>query len=583
MVNEEIKELEERLGKLRADDGRGEVVEDIVDTLNDLSKAYYSIDPEIAENYAGEAGEIAREGEYLKGLGRSYRNLGISYGVRGDYYRALEQFDKCVEIYKDIGHRKGLAGVNINIGIVYSNIGDYSKSLEWYYECVDLCKDAGYDDVLASAFINIGVLYSRMHNLEKALENYFNGIKIYEKIGNKRSIAKTYANIGNILRRKGELDKALDYANKSLNIKMELNDTYGMAHVFELMGLIYLEMDEFEKSIEYFLKSFELAEEIEDKHRLIGNCFGLSVGYIELNEFDKALNYLEKGVGLAREIGSKDMEMEGYELLAEFYEERGDYESSLKYYKEHWNLKDEIIGERYSERIANLEVKHEVERKEKEAEIYRLRNVELQEAYDKIDGLLRNILPDQIVQNLNKSGGSPPRIVDNSTIVFIDIVGFTESTRMASPEELLGELTSHFKAYDEIVKEFGLEKLKTYGDGYMYAGGLFSEGNQAEECAEAALKILNFVSTREWEVRIGIHTGSCIAGLVKGWRMIYDIWGDTVNITARIQQASQPGRINVSKVVYDELKDKFNFEPRGEVSVHNNMEPLPMYFLRSRR
>jgi class 3 adenylate cyclase len=113
----------------------------------------------------------------------------------------------------------------------------------------------------------------------------------------------------------------------------------------------------------------------------------------------------------------------------------------------------------------------------------------------------------------------------------------------------------------------------------MYAGGLFTEDNQVEYCAKAALDILKVVGKRDWQVRIGIHVGPCIAGLVKGWRMVYDVWGDTVNVASRLQEASEPGHINVSEAVYEELGDHFEFEFRGERPLHT-LGPTPMYYLR---
>jgi class 3 adenylate cyclase len=226
-----------------------------------------------------------------------------------------------------------------------------------------------------------------------------------------------------------------------------------------------------------------------------------------------------------------------------------------------------------------MRTKYETEKKEKEAEIYRLKNVELQAAYEKTDELLRNILPVQIVEELEGTSTPKPRIVYDVTVVFIDIAGFTTTTKGKAPDELLSELSLHFNAYDDIVRGYGLEKLKTFGDGYMYAGGLFSEGNQIEACAGAALDILDFVKTREWDVRIGIHIGPCIAGLIKGWRMIYDVWGETVNMAARLEQNGEPGRVNVSQAVFDELADTFDLESRGEIAAHN-LGPTPMYFVR---
>ncbi len=221
------------------------------------------------------------------------------------------------------------------------------------------------------------------------------------------------------------------------------------------------------------------------------------------------------------------------------------------------------------------------DQKRTEAEL-KLKTRQLEEAHRRADELLRNILPEQAIAELEKVETPLPRSIQRVTIVFIDIAGFSAISARVNHKALVTKLAAYFHAFDLIIKDYGLEKLKTVGDGYMYAGGLFTGDDQAEACAQAALDILKVVGKRDWLVRIGIHVGPCIAGLIKGWRMIYDVWGDTVNVASRLQEASEPGRINVSKAVYEELADQFDFEYRGELPVYT-LGPTPMYFLTGRR
>jgi PAS domain S-box-containing protein len=216
--------------------------------------------------------------------------------------------------------------------------------------------------------------------------------------------------------------------------------------------------------------------------------------------------------------------------------------------------------------------------KRTEAEL-KIRTRQLEEAHRRADELLRNILPEQVIEELEEIETPLPRSVPNVTIAFIDIVGFSDIAARVSHKALVTKLAAYFHAFDLIVKDHGLEKLKTVGDGYMYAGGLFAENNQLGACAEAALDILKIVGKRDWQVRIGIHVGPCIAGLIKGWRMVYDVWGDTVNVAARLQEGCEPGCINVSEEVYEELGPRFDFEYRGELPLYT-LGPTPMYYLK---
>jgi PAS domain S-box-containing protein len=221
------------------------------------------------------------------------------------------------------------------------------------------------------------------------------------------------------------------------------------------------------------------------------------------------------------------------------------------------------------------------DQKRTEAEL-ELKTRQLEEAHRRADELLRNILPEQVITELAETNTSLPRLVPNVAIVFVDFVGFSTISARINHKALLTKLSAYFHAFDLIVKDLKLEKLKTVGDGYMYAGGLFTDDNQLAACAEAALHIMEFVQKGGWQVRIGIHVGPCIAGLVKGWRMIYDVWGDTVNVASRLHEASEPGRINVSQAVRDELADEFEFESRGTLPLHAVGE-MPMYFLERRK
>jgi PAS domain S-box-containing protein len=221
------------------------------------------------------------------------------------------------------------------------------------------------------------------------------------------------------------------------------------------------------------------------------------------------------------------------------------------------------------------------EQRRTEAEL-KLKTSQLEAAHRRADELLRNILPEQVIAELEEVETPVPRSVPDATIVFVDFAGFSHISARVHHKALVTKLAAYFHAFDLIVKDYALEKLKTVGDGYMYAGGLFAEANQLEACAEAALDILKFVGERGWQVRIGVHVGPCIAGLVKGWRMVYDVWGETVNVASRLQEACEPGKINVSQAAYEQLAEDFQFEYRGTLPLHT-FGPTPMYYLLGRK
>ena len=214
---------------------------------------------------------------------------------------------------------------------------------------------------------------------------------------------------------------------------------------------------------------------------------------------------------------------------------------------------------------------------------------ELANEKQRAENLILNILPADIARELGATGQVEPRHHPSATIMFTDFVGFTQFAEQLAPRSLVDDLNQHFSEFDDIVLRHGLEKLKTIGDAYMCAGGLSSDnkGHTVETCL-TALEIQRYMARankkRErlrqdpWELRIGIHTGNVMSGVVGKNKFTYDIWGDTVNIAARMESGAEPGRINVSESTYQHVKDYFELKPRGMLDVKNKGQ-LPMYFL----
>jgi adenylate cyclase len=208
---------------------------------------------------------------------------------------------------------------------------------------------------------------------------------------------------------------------------------------------------------------------------------------------------------------------------------------------------------------------------------------------DKSDRLLRNILPDSIARELRNENRVVPRFYESATIMFADFEGFTRLTERMDPKSLVDQLDQFFSAFDEIAERHRLEKLKTIGDAFMCAGGLPepTRTHAVDACLGAAAMqdyMAKMNRQRErlrlplWELRIGLHTGPVMAGVVGQRKFIYDVWGDAVNVAARMESAGAAGRINLSEAVMSRVKSLFDFDDRGTVDVKNKGR-LRMYYL----
>lgn len=209
---------------------------------------------------------------------------------------------------------------------------------------------------------------------------------------------------------------------------------------------------------------------------------------------------------------------------------------------------------------------------------------------DKSEKLLLNILPHEIAEELKQNDRVKPRNYEQVTVLFTDLVGFTRIAEHLKPDDLVRELDTCFSEFDAIIKKHKLEKIKTIGDSYMCAGGVPHENRtNPVDCVLAGLKMVNYMARlkqqREaqglpaWEIRLGIHTGHLVAGVIGQEKFAYDIWGDTVNLASRMESSGLPMQVNISAATFEAVKDFFDCEFRGQVSAKNKGE-VSMYLVR---
>jgi len=205
------------------------------------------------------------------------------------------------------------------------------------------------------------------------------------------------------------------------------------------------------------------------------------------------------------------------------------------------------------------------------------------------EDLLLNILPAAIAAELKEKNKAQARRFEEVTVLFSDFQNFTSIAEQLGPEELVEELDKCFKAFDHIIDQYeDVEKIKTIGDAYMCACGLSERASIPGNMVRAALHMQDYLAEYKairqrqgkpyFEARIGLHTGPVIAGVVGTRKFAYDIWGDTVNIAARMEGQSEPGRINISESTFQKVRYQFDCRPRGRIYAKNKGD-VPMYFI----
>ena len=218
-----------------------------------------------------------------------------------------------------------------------------------------------------------------------------------------------------------------------------------------------------------------------------------------------------------------------------------------------------------------------------------VRTKELQQEKQKSEDLLLNILPYEVAEELKEHGTTIAKKYSEVTVLFTDFKGFTKIATNTEPEALVSEIDYCFRAFDEIITRYSLEKIKTIGDAYLCVGGIDEmQDSQARQVIMAALDIQLFMEKRKkerqaqgafyFEIRLGIHTGPIIAGIVGLKKFAFDIWGDTVNTASHIESSSEVGCINISKETFDLIESDFDCTYRGKVEMKNK-EPIDMFFV----
>ncbi len=313
---------------------------------------------------------------------------------------------------------------------------------------------------------------------------------------------------------------------------------------------------------------------------------------------DEALNKAHSIVPLARKImltGQSNIEgitnainhANLYRFIAKPWS-REDLALTIK--EAHQSYVQQVLVEKQREELAvrnreleewNASLEQKVEERTREIERERselfLSNKRLDAEQQKTEMLMRNILPVSIAERLKSGETKIAERLENVTVLFSDIVGFTRLSSRLSPEEVVSVLDEVFTIFDEIAERYNLEKIKTIGDAYMLVAGVpDAHPDHCGTIAQAALEMQERIATlpdelqhlsSKLQVRIGIHTGTVVAGVIGKTKFAYDLWGDTVNIASRMESHGEAGKVHCSDEVYQALKDRFIFEECGEREV----------------
>jgi adenylate cyclase len=523
----------------------------------------------------------------------AYNVQGVAYYVKGDNKSALRLWRRSLKIAEQTGNLSAISASLSNIGNVYSDLGDFTMALEMYDRSLKISEKLSDDHGIALNLGNQGTIYHEQKKYPKALDAYLRSLKTEEELEGNGSVS-TLSNIGAVYSAQGEFQKALDYYARGLKVSEETGDKGGLTLIILNSGIVKYKQKDYSQAIDLFEKGLNLSLEIGSLNNQKTACDQLYMCHKELGNDTRALEYLEQVQTMNKNQNNQEIvkQLQQIKFSEQMLRDSVNQADADRIVKEAHN---EAVQKKNRTQnwliVAGLVVLIMALSLLVRVRYIRKSRATLQVEKDQSEYLLLNILPADIATELKVKGHADARDYKNVSILFTDFKGFTAASEKLSAQELVAEINVCFKAFDLIMEKYQVEKIKTIGDAYMAAGGLpVPNDKSVKNTVLSAIEIQAFIAKRKakndalnkpaFEMRVGIHTGPIVAGIVGVKKFAYDIWGDAVNTASRMESSGAVGQVNVSQSTYESLKGdiQFKFESRGKIEAKGKGE-MEMYFV----
>ena len=485
-------------------------------------------------------GNIVLQLEHTVGAGHDaviradvFRYRGTLCSLQADYDGAIAAFDQALAILEPLNNKEMIARIANNMGVVYHTKADYPNALFWYRRSLEAREE--YGDLMGVARVsgNIGILYSSLGDNNRAREYYERSLGISIQQNDAEGIGRSTVALGNMHVRIGDLDKAASQLLQGMQQCKKLGLEREYLTAASSLAAVLHQQGKFQEAINLVDASMPAAVSMGLKREELLLSIARALSSYKVSGEKNTISALEDLVGQAKALALANEEKDIYKELYSIYKEQHDIHRALLYHEEWVEARDRIATDERQRQLVLLEAEQ------------RLR--EERQRIEEHQRLLYNMLPAPIAKRLLKGEKEIADSFDNISVLFTDIVGFTHRAANMEVEELLGLLNGLFSQFDQVMRHHGVTKIKTIGDAYMAIAGapdILDPHEAAKRIANAALELVQL--SAGFDIRIGIHTGPAVAGVIGTERMVWDIWGDAVNVAARMEQTSSAGRIQIS-------------------------------------
>lgn len=562
----------------------------IVDLLNRIASEYwkYSIKEykDSLKSCINQAIDIARKINYKTGLAIALFNQGKYHITTNDYARSTPALLESLELYENLRDNDGISKCYLQLGLTSYVLQNYEEAIRNFNLSIS------FRDNSTATYL-MALSYSEIDSFPLAGKYLRQVIDEFKADDDQSMLTSSYMYFGYTFNKQGNIDSALFYLNLAIQRAKKISNRKFLSRPYAFISQVYLKAKKLNEAIYYAEQSYEITKSNYDIISVIEASNTLRQAYQMKGNFKKAFFFLDLLNNTKEEYFTSSTMQKVAEMQSAFEFKKKWHIDSLNLAKE--KLKSELA---YKETIhiknneRNISIAIGLAIVIIAAGLFsRLKYIReaaaiIQHEKHRSDELLLNILPHEVAEELKAKGTAEAKQFDNVTVMFTDFVNFTQAVENMTPQELIDELHECFKEFDRIMQKYNIEKIKTSGDSYLAVCGLpLANPEHAENVVNAAIEINDFMiermkskSEHNFHMRIGINSGSVIAGIVGVTKFAYDIWGDTVNIAARMEQNSEPGKINISGSTYELIKDKFTFVPRGKIDA-KNMGMINMYFV----
>lgn len=398
-MSDKVKKLQERLARL---EGPQAVSEKKVDLLSELALEIGWNDPQRAFALGTEAYELAQSLSYPRGIARGKLNLATFEYYQGHYQESLAKGNEALDLFRQIGDRDGEGDALQGYAFVFWGFGDYEKALDHMHQALAIFQETENQKHEGWAWTSAGGVYSDIGDFENALRYHQRGLEIFRRLGDGVGEGRALTGIGTVYRARGDDDRALQCHSDALRLFKQAGNRTSESRALNDLGVIHQSQGELDQALERHTEALKIRQELGNKRAETTSLLNMGRLHNKMGLPKKSLDYLHQALTLALETGEKPKVYQAHEGLSEACELAADSGRALEHHQVFHQIKEEVFSSENNTKLKNLQIRFEVERAEKEAEIHRLKNIELAEALDHLKATQAELIQSEKMAALGK-------------------------------------------------------------------------------------------------------------------------------------------------------------------------------------